>query len=67
MTEFFKSGTEQSMTRLVFFAISMMLLVWETYAVFGKTTIPHLESILIFAGGLLVNKQFQERKTNAVP
>ena len=62
---FFKTGTEASMTRLCFFSVSMMLLVWETYAVFARTTVPHIESILIFAGGMLANKQYQERKTNA--
>jgi hypothetical protein len=61
MKGFFSSGTEQSMTRLCFFSIVMLLLVWETYAVFNKSTVPHIEAILAFAGIMLGNKQIQER------
>ena len=66
MKGFFSSGTEQSITRLSFFMVVIGLMVWETYAVFTRGTVPHIEIILAFAAGTLANKQFQERKQNVV-
>ena len=66
MKGFFSSKTEQSITRLAFFMIVVGLIVWETYAVFTKGIVPHVETILVFAGATLANKQFQERKENVV-
>lgn len=67
MKNFLSTGTQESITRLSFFLTVIMILIWETYAVFSATTIPNIEAILLFAGGILANKQFQERKAAAPP
>ena len=62
MKSFLSTGTQESITRLSFFLLVLMILVWETYAVFTESTVPHIEMILVFAGGILANKQYQERQ-----
>lgn len=64
MKNFFYSGSKESMTRLCFFLLVLFTIVWETYAVFNKTTVPGLEVILTFTAGILINKQYQERKAS---
>lgn len=64
LRSFLQGDTPDSVTRLSFFLIVLCMLIWETYAVFSKTTVPHIEIILAFAAGILINKQYQERKAN---
>lgn len=67
MKNYFYSGSKESMTRLCFFLLVLFIIVWETYAVFSHTNVPGLELILTFTAGILINKQYQERKaTNGV-
>ena len=65
MKDFLKGNTPESITRLAFFIIVLALVVWESYAVFNKSIVPHIEVILAFTAGILVNKQYQERVSNA--
>ena len=64
MKSFFHSGTKESITRLSFFMIVVCFLIWETYAVFARTTVPNLIEILGFATAILGWKQYNERKEN---
>ena len=62
MRNYLSSKTPESITRLAFFMIVVCVLIWETYAVVTKTTVPNLIEILAFAGATLGWKQYTEGK-----
>lgn len=62
-----RSDSPESTTRLCFLLIVLNIVGWVWYALINKTTVPHIESLLTFAGATLAWKQFNERKANANP
>jgi len=67
MTNYLSSKSPESITRLSFFMIVCCFLIWETYAVVTKTTVPNLLEILTFASATLGWKQWNERKQDVSP